>query len=204
MANSRAFCRRYWEIDGWKPLISKTTNVFFFFSSILLNQLMTYDLSFHWFKLVYFLVCCSFFQGWISLIWQFCSLLGWQVFVFGLLMKFGLWSFRDIKHSSRPFTRILFSIILSFTMFFPSKSIYFPMFLFTFLYVVVIESFRNFLCSSFSRLRRFVVLSANVSVLLSLLISCITSFSFLCNLLCTFPNFIMFNWLKSSFLNPIN
>ena len=189
---------------GESPWYQKRQMYSFFFSSILLNQLMTYDLSFHWFKLVYFLVYCLFFQGWIFLIWQFCSLLGWQVFVFGLLMKFGLWSFRDIKNSSRPFTRILFSIILSFTMFFLSKLIYFPMFLFTFLYVVVIESFRNFLCSSFSRLRRFVVLSANVSVLLSLLISCITSFSFLCNLLCTFPNFIMFNWLKSSFLNPIN
>ena len=77
----------------------------------------------------------SFFAGLISL-------------VFGLFVKFGLWSFRGIKHSSWPFTRILFAIVLSFTMFFPSKLICFTIFLFTFLYVVVIEFESDYRCES--------------------------------------------------------
>ena len=93
--------------------MSKTINVCLLFSSILLNQLMTSDVSFHWFKRVVFLsllfilsrmdllnLPISFFAGLISL-------------VFGLFMKFGLWSFRDIKHSSWMFTRTLFAIVLS-------------------------------------------------------------------------------------------
>lgn len=118
-----------------------------------------------------------------------------------LFIKFGLWSFRNIKHSSRPFRRILFAIVLSFTMFLPSKLSSFLMFLFTFLYAVVIESFSNLLHCSFSSLYKFVVSSGNVSVLLSLLISFISSFSFLWSSLCTFPNFIMFDKLNSPFSN---
>ena len=98
---------------------------------------------------------------------------------FGLLVMFGLSSFRNIKHSSWLFTSTPFATVLSFMMFFPSKLICFPMFLFNFLYVVVIESFSRFLYFSFSSLYRFVVLLTNFSVFLSLLISCMSSFSFL-------------------------
>ena len=176
--------------------MSKTINVCLHFYSILLNQLMTSDVSFHWFKLALFLsllfilsrmgllnLPISFFVGLISLI-------------FGLFVKFGLWSFRDMKHSPWWFTRILFTIVLSFTMSFPSKLIRFSMFLFTFLYVVVIESFINLLYSSFSSLYRFVVLSANVSFLLSLLISCMSSFSFLWNSINWIARFQMQKVLK--------
>ena len=125
--------------------MSKTMNVCLLFSSILLNQMMTSDVSFHLFKRVLLLslsfilsrmdllnLPISFFTGLISL-------------VFGLFVKFGLWSFREIKHSSWLFTKILFAIVLYFTMFFLSKLICLPIFLFTFLYVVVIESVSNFL-----------------------------------------------------------
>ena len=98
---------------------------------------------------------------------------------FGLFVMFGLSSFRNITHSSWLFTSTPFAIVLSFMMFFPSKLICFPMFLFNLLYVVVIESFSGFLYFSFSSLYRFLVLLTNFSVLLSLLISCMSSFSFL-------------------------
>ena len=95
------------------------------------------------------------------------------------------------------------SICYSFVFYdvFPSKFICFPMFFFTFFYIVVTEFLNNFFYCSFSSLYRLVVLSANVSVLLSLLISCMSFFSFFWNLLCTSLNFIMFNKLNSSFSN---
>ena len=130
----------------------KTITASLLFLSILFNELMTSDMSFHWFKLVNFLNLLfilsrmdllnqpiSFFSGLISL-------------VSGLFVKFSLWPFRDTKHSLWPCLRILFAIVLSFTMFFSWKLISFPMFLFTFLYMVVINSFSNFLCCSFSSL----------------------------------------------------
>ena len=160
--------------------MSKTINASLLFSSILLNQLMTSDVSFHWFKRVVFLsllfilsrmdllyLLISFFAGLISL-------------VFGLSVKFGLWSFRDIKHLSWLFPRILFAIVLFFTMFFPCKFICFTIFLFTFFVCGCDWVFQEFFVLFFFRsLYRFVVLSVNVSVLLSLLISCMSSFSFL-------------------------
>ena len=80
-------------------------------------------------SLLYFLVCCLFCQGWICLICQFRSLLGFQVLlldcssslVCGLLEKINI-------------DRLQGFCLL--------------MFLFTFLYVVMIESFRkrDYLC----------------------------------------------------------
>ena len=75
-------------------------------------------------------------------------------------------AFDSAPHMSKPaFARILFAIVLSFTIFFPSKFICFAIFLSTFLYVVGIESFSNFLYCFFSSLYRYVVLSRNDSVL---------------------------------------
>ena len=179
----------------------KTIKVCLLFSSISLNRLMTSDVSFHWFKFGLFLSLLFILSGIDLLNHPISFFAGLISLVFGLFMKFGLWSLRDIKHSSWSFTRILFAIVLSFMMFFPSKLICFPMFLFTFLHVIVLKSFSNFLYCSFFGLYRFVVLSANVNVLFSLLISCMYSFSFLWNSLCTFLSFIMFDKLNSSFPN---
>ena len=75
-------------------------------------------------------------------------------------------AFDSTPHMSKPaFARILFAIVLSFTIFFPSKFICFAIFLSTFLYAVVIESFSFFLYCFFCSLYRYVVLSRNNSVL---------------------------------------
>ena len=132
-------------------LITKTINVCLLFSSTLLKQSMTSDVSLYWFKLVAFLSSLFILSKMDLLnlpILFFARLIS---SVFGLIVTLGLWYFKDMKHSLWPFTRILFATVLSF-MFFPSKLICFPMFLFTFLYVVVIESFSNLLYSSFSSL----------------------------------------------------
>ena len=123
--------------------MSKTINACLLFSSILLNQLITSDASFQWFKSVVFL-CLLFILPRVDLLNLPISLFPELIsLIFGLFMKSGLQFFRDIKHSSWQLTRILFAIVLSFTMFFPSKLICFPIFLLTLLYVVVIESFSN-------------------------------------------------------------
>ena len=90
----------------------------YFFFSVLFNQLMTSDLSFHWFKLVILLSLLFIFSRMDLLNLPILFSAGFISLVFGLLGKFGLWSFRDIKHSMWSSTRILFAVVLSFTMFF--------------------------------------------------------------------------------------
>ena len=160
-------------MDGRKSLMLKTINVWLLFSSILLNQLMTFS------------VCCLWCQGSTCLISQFWFSLGFWVLL-RFFVKFRLWSSSEIKHSLWSFKRILLAIDLSFTMIFSSKLICLSIFLIIFLYVVVIESFSNLLYFSFPSLHRFVVLLVNISVLISLLISCLSFWVFFKTLIVLF------------------
>ena len=76
-----------------------------------------FDMSFHWFKVAVFL-SLLFVLPRIDLLNLSISIFAWLIsLVFGFSVKFGLWSFRDLKHSFCSFTRILFAIVLSFSWF---------------------------------------------------------------------------------------
>ena len=93
---------------------------------MLLNQLMTSLVFFHWLTLVAILPS-SFFSG-------------FNRQDFGLLKKFGLCSFKMMKQPFLPLTNILFNVILFSIIFLPSTLIVSFILSETFLYVAVTAS----------------------------------------------------------------